>query len=92
MSMTNNGLSKLIEECGEVLQVVGKLLQYPDGAHPDGKGDLTERLENELADLVGAIQFVEIKLSLHRRGITIRAGEKLHKYLKWDKEEESCQE
>ena len=58
MTMSNNGLSKLIEECGEVLQIAGKLLAYPNGRHPDGKGDLKSRLELELGDLRAAIQFV----------------------------------
>ncbi len=30
MPMTNNGLSKLVEELGELGQVAGKMLQFPD--------------------------------------------------------------
>lgn len=86
MSMTNNGLSKLVEECGEVQQVVGKLLQYPSGPHPDGKGKLSHRLENELADLQAAAAFVEMQLGLDRRRITIRAAQKLQQFLQWSKE------
>lgn len=52
------GLLKVLEECGELQQVVGKLLAYPDGEHPDGAGPLGLRLEEELADVMAAAQFV----------------------------------
>jgi NTP pyrophosphatase (non-canonical NTP hydrolase) len=52
------GLSKLIEECGEVLQVAGKIIATNgDTAHWDGT-DLAERLTEELADLQAAIGFM----------------------------------
>lgn len=52
------GLSKLIEECGEVLQVAGKLIaSNGNTAHWDGS-DLAERLTEELGDLQAAIGFV----------------------------------
>jgi NTP pyrophosphatase (non-canonical NTP hydrolase) len=53
------GLAKLAEECGELLQVIGKLAAYPDGGdHPDGQGPLRQRLEDELADVSAAMEFV----------------------------------
>ena len=51
------GLSKLVEECGEVQQVAGKLIGSrgnPD--HWDGS-DLRGRIAEELADLEAAIIF-----------------------------------
>jgi NTP pyrophosphatase (non-canonical NTP hydrolase) len=52
------GLSKLIEECGEVIQVAGKLLGTGGNTtHWDGS-DLRVRLQEELADLTAAIAFV----------------------------------
>lgn len=51
------GLSKVIEECGEVLQVAGKLMgSKGDPNHFDGT-NLTLRLEEELGDLLAAIDF-----------------------------------
>ncbi len=51
------GLSKLIEEAGEMLQVGGKLMGTGgDPNHWDGS-DLIERLHEELADLGAAISF-----------------------------------
>lgn len=83
MTMSNNGLSKLIEECGEVMQIAGKLLAYPDGKHPDGKGDLRRRLEDELADLGAAIQFTIEAQHLVGGDVWIRRNEKLATFRAW---------
>lgn len=58
------GIHKLTEECGEVLQVVGKINVFPDGDHPDGGPPLRQRLEEELADLEAAIIYVRQSSSL----------------------------
>lgn len=51
------GLSKVVEECGEVLQVAGKLMgSKGDPNHFDGT-HLSRRLEEELGDLLAAIDF-----------------------------------
>lgn len=49
------GLAKVVEECGELLQVAGKLMAYPDGEHPDGGVPLLERLCDEIADVTAAL-------------------------------------
>ena len=55
---TWGGISKLTEECGEVVQVCGKLLgSFGNPMHFDGT-DLRDRLESELGDLLAAIDFV----------------------------------
>ena len=52
------GLGKLIEECGEVQQVAGKLIgSHGASTHWDGT-DLRDRLADELGDLLAAIGFV----------------------------------
>lgn len=52
------GLAKLIEECGEVLQVAGKLVAT-GGKNPHWDGsNLVSRLAEETADLLAAINFV----------------------------------
>lgn len=83
MTMTANGLAKLIEECGEVIQIAGKLLAYPKGVHPDGKGHLHTRLENELADLSAAMTFVAETHNLDELGIHNRKTQKLHQFRAW---------
>jgi len=64
MVMTLNGLAKLTEEIGELIQVVGKKIAYTDGTHPDGKGDLNSRMQEEMGDVIAAIRFVFGKLEL----------------------------
>lgn len=89
MAMTNNGLSKLTEEIGELGQVIGKMLQYPElqmdatRFHPDGT-NLRLRLEDEMADVCAAIRFAMVKLDLDVTRIYSRQVEKESKFNKWD--------
>jgi hypothetical protein len=77
------GLSKLIEECGEVIQVAGKLIAANgDPNHWDGT-DLHERLQEELGDLLAAIAFVEQRCGLKRNAIDRRSLTKLLKFNEW---------
>lgn len=50
------GLSKLVEECGEVIQVAGKILAGSPDEHWDGT-HLPTRMANELGDLLAAVDF-----------------------------------
>lgn len=86
MAMRHNGLAKLAEELGELGQVVGKKLQYPEGPHPDGQGSLVDRLEDEMGDVIAAMQFVTTKLNLEPRRIAERAMIKLAQFKQWDTE------
>lgn len=77
------GLSKLIEECGEVMQVAGKLMATggrPD--HWDGT-DLKERITEELADLMAAAAFVAVRCGLDADAISERRFEKIARFEKW---------
>jgi len=56
---TVRGLSKLTEETGELLQLLGKLAVFPSGDHPDGKGDLYKRVAEEIADVRAALIFFQ---------------------------------
>lgn len=51
------GIHKVIEECGELITELGKLGPFPHGRHPDGRGDLRNRVEDELADVTAAITY-----------------------------------
>ena len=48
------GLAKLVEELGELQQVLGKIMAYPYGEHPDGT-NIDVRLSEEMADVLAAI-------------------------------------
>ena len=86
--LTLNGLAKLIEEAGEVTQVAGKMIAYPDGLHPDGMGHLKTRLEDELADLFAASSVVAILHGLSAERIEKRAEQKKALFLKWHEDKE----
>lgn len=88
MALVAGGLIKLIEETGELQQVVGKKLAYYDtDEHPDGQGSLKERLEDEIADVLGIIAFVVDHFNLDHYRIQERSSAKLKRYEEWHKEE-----
>lgn len=81
------GLAKLSEECGELLQVVGKLAAYPSGPHPDGGRPLPERLADEVADVLAALDYLRahaaplVPLSDY---MAQRRREKFERFQRWD--------
>jgi NTP pyrophosphatase (non-canonical NTP hydrolase) len=80
------GISKLIEECGEVQQLSGKIAAFPfEEVHPDGQV-LSAAIEEELGDLLGAIRYVTLQNSL---SIEARAQMKFERFMRWDREERS---
>lgn len=82
------GLSKLIEEAGEVCQVAGKIIgargaeDHWDGTH------LSDRLEDELADLRAAIDFVIKENELDEERIERRRRVKLRRFEQWQRNPE----
>lgn len=85
MTMTANGLAKLIEECGELTQVAAKMLAYyaPGTPHPDGAGELQTRLEDEMGDVLAALWFVQEALELSEHDIHVRAQQKRKLFAYW---------
>lgn len=82
------GLSKLAEEAGEVLQVIGKLMAtHGDRLHYDGS-DLRVRLLEEIADLSAAVQFVAGEFSrAERSAMNERVVQKLQLFQRWHREQ-----
>jgi NTP pyrophosphatase (non-canonical NTP hydrolase) len=82
--MTANGLAKLIEECGELTQVAGKKIAYYNtDFHPDGAGSLAQRLQDEIADVLAAAQFVAQNFGLDAAAIEVRRARKLALFASW---------
>jgi len=80
------GISKLIEECGEVIQVAGKLMgSHGERNHWDGS-DLKVRLEEEIGDAIGAMHFVTVHCDLDAVAIHKRAADKLRMFEGWHRE------
>lgn len=78
------GMAKLVEECGEVIQVAGKLMMT-HGSPAHWTGNLRELLLDEVADVEAAIVF----LSRHnmtdteRRDMCRRVTAKVAKFEQW---------
>ncbi len=79
------GISKLAEECGEVVQVIGKLMGTGGKSeHWDGT-DLRKRMVEEMADVRAAVDFVAMhnfspeEIGAYHR----RAGRKLELFVTW---------
>lgn len=87
MPISHKGLVKLMEECGEVIQVAAKLVECETNPNSDTKEALVLRLEEEIADANAAMLFVvndTMKLSMNR--IHVRCVEKRKKYNEWNAE------
>lgn len=77
------GLSKLIEELGEVAQVAGKLIAT-DGNDLHWEGtNLRERMQEEIADLLAACAFVIEQNGLDSNYIADRVSRKLGLFRQW---------
>ena len=82
--MTANGLAKLLEELGELAQVAAKRLAYfHTSEHPDGAGDLNERMQAEMGDVLAAIRFVREQFGLSLDAIADRSLQKYELFQKW---------
>lgn len=82
------GLAKLAEECGELQQVIGKLMAFPEGEHPDGAA-LAGRLADELADVAAASTYVRAhaeQLQPLWRRIADRIAMKFQRFERWHEE------
>lgn len=87
MTMTAAGVAKLIEECGELTQVLGKKLAWWDTDEPHWDGTaLNGRLEDEMGDVYAAIEFVIFHLGLNREAVVRRMREKRDLYDEWEAE------
>lgn len=82
------GLSKLIEECGEVQQVAGKIIGAGGMVkHWDGS-DLAQRLTEEMADVVAVIEyFVDSNPQISQFALQTRIREKHRLFHQWAKEQ-----
>jgi NTP pyrophosphatase (non-canonical NTP hydrolase) len=77
------GTAKLLEEMGELQQALGKLIALGHmGEHWDGS-NLRERLEEEIADVMGAIWFFADKNGLNEETILERAKVKELRFQEW---------
>lgn len=79
------GLAKLSEEMGELQQVIGKLMAYPSGEHPDDAGPLRSRLRDEMGDLYAALDYVRAHNVVG--DVEARRNAKFLRFERWHREE-----
>lgn len=83
------GLVKLVEECGELTQIAAKKMTRMDSdEHWDGNGTISERLENEIADVMAAAEIVIKNFGLDRNKIIDRSNKKFLLFTEWMNEKE----
>ncbi|MCR9222899.1 MAG: hypothetical protein NXH70_02420 [Hyphomonas sp.] len=78
------GISKVVEEAGELGQVCGRLIQMKGEREHFSGADLVHDLEDELADTLAAIQYLMIhNRDLDIERITQRKDEKFERFQGW---------
>ncbi len=80
------GTSRLVEECGELLQVLGKLIGAGGETDHWDSTDLREKVIDELADVHAALIFFASANGLPSATIEARAAQKVAQYDKWHQE------
>ena len=82
--LEKDGLVKLVEECGELTQIAAKKMTRMDtDEHWDGAGSLSERMQNEMGDVIAAIRMVAHNFDLDLAAIDKRAVEKFDLFSQW---------
>jgi ABC-type phosphate transport system auxiliary subunit len=77
------GLGKMVEEAGELLQIIGKIMGLGHtGDHWDGT-NLQRELEKEIADLRASTRFFILANELNATTINSRDLEKLNLFTRW---------
>lgn len=80
------GVAKVLEECGELTQVLGKLVQI-GGAQEHWDGDLWPLIEDELADVQASIAYlIDANAVLDKQTIARRKALKESKFWAWHDE------
>ncbi len=80
--MHDRGLNKLSEECGELIQIACKKASL-EGQGLEPEIDIDKRLQEEIADVLAAIDFVCFEFALDPRAIGDRKDFKLQKFKDW---------
>lgn len=77
------GLGKVVEEFGETLTIIGKIIATKGGSDYWDGSNLMERLEEEIADSLAAVEYMVHENTLDWKAIDSRTVLKLDLYRKW---------
>jgi hypothetical protein len=92
--LDREGITKAIEECAELTQVLGKLIQTLAKKsafmgvviHPDGS-NLNDLIRDESADTLASVEYMIDRLNLSKDEIAARKLRKLQLYNQWQEED-----
>lgn len=76
-------LNKVVEECCELGVELMKLAAFPNGKHPGRRRSVILTTEDELADVMAAVNYFIDRNGLDRARIEKRAAMKRKKFIKW---------
>ena len=76
-------LKKLGEEPSELITEVMKLMAFPNGKHPGRRRNVVLSMEDEMADVIGIINYTIDRERLNRARIEKRAKSKYREFSKW---------
>lgn len=93
MNKTEYLLMCASEECGEIIQAIGKIGRFgEDDCHPEGGLLNNEHLVKEVNDLLGVLELLEENgVSLRGIGCRIDIDEKKSKVERWMKYSRKCE-
>lgn len=78
-----HGLRKAAEECAELVVELMKLSTFPNGKHPSRRRSLVISTEEELADVLAAVDYFIDRNKLDRAKIERRKALKYKKFSGW---------
>jgi hypothetical protein len=86
MAMALKGIAKVGEECGELGTVVCKAVQVGGLHEPHWSGDLVAMAEDEMGDVLAAIQYATERNGLNKQRIEERRQMKYNLFVQWESE------
>ena len=87
MGLVRQGANKVQEECGELIQALAKReAAGPGKRHWDGLA-VDTRVEDEMGDVLAAVQYAAEQMGLDQKRIAARMEKKYALYCKWGRDE-----
>lgn len=88
MLIIRQGAAKVQEECAELIQALAKYETHgPDSAAPGSSYTNKAHAEDEMGDVLAAIQYAAERMGLDRKRIAARMEKKYALYCKWERDE-----
>jgi len=76
-------MTKTIEECGELIQVLAKKISYIQDGHKYADENIDSKIEEEIGDVMAGIRYIIMSLDLDPETIDARMNKKYKKYENW---------